>query len=131
MANPARVGEFVATAQAAKLLGWHVGQVVPLGVFSLQQANLPAFGTPKVQPKFRVSAKLVGLVVFNNEVVRDEADQYPTFILFTPAFTRHVLANASYFTTYTLVLDHGSRDVATVEREIIGVLPAAPATASM
>jgi hypothetical protein len=123
MANPASVNEFVMTAQAARLLGWHVGEVIPLGVFTNQQSNLKAYGTPAVQPTFRISGRLVGIVVFNSQVVRDEVDQYPTLMLYTPAFTRHVLTIASFYTTYALTLDHGSRDVAAVEREIIDLLP--------
>ena len=94
IANPASVNEFVMTAQAAQLLGWHVGEVIPLGVFTNQQVNLKAFGTPAVQPTFRISGRLVGIVVFNSQVVRDEVDQYPTLMLYTPAFTRHVLTIA-------------------------------------
>ena len=35
--------------------------------------------------------KLVGLVVFNNQVIEDDADRLPTDVLFTPALTRTVL----------------------------------------
>ena len=31
--------------------------------------------------------RLTGTVVFNNEVVLDEVDRFPTFLLFTPALT--------------------------------------------
>jgi len=127
MANPSRADEFVVTAQAARLLGWHVGQVLPFGVFTIAQTNLPDFGTPRVQPLVRIAARLVGIVVFNNQVVRDQVDQYPTFVLFTPTFTQRVLSNASYYPTYALGLERGSRDVTTVEQEIIGHLPSGDA----
>jgi len=123
LANPARADEFVMTAQAAQLVGWHVGEVVPLGIFTVQQASSPNFGTAKVQPTLRLTGRLVGIVVLNNQVVRDEADQFPTPILFTPALTRRVLGDAAYFTTYAFVLDHGSRDVDTVEEEIVRSVP--------
>ena len=61
--------------------------------------------------------------MFASQVVRDEADKFPTFMLFTPAFTNRVPANASYFPTYALTLAHGSGDVTTVEQEIITHLP--------
>ena len=128
MADPTRADEFVMTAQAAALLHWHVGQVVPLGVFTSQQADLHDFGTARVQPTFRVTAKLVGIVMFASQVVRDEADKYPTFMLFTPAFTDRVLSNASYFPTYALTLGHGSRDVTAVEQEVIVHFPKGYAT---
>jgi hypothetical protein len=41
MADPRSDNEFVATAEAAHLLGWHVGEVVPMGAFTLQQVNSP------------------------------------------------------------------------------------------
>jgi hypothetical protein len=31
MASPDRADEFVTTAAAARLLGWHVGEVIPMG----------------------------------------------------------------------------------------------------
>jgi hypothetical protein len=128
MANPKNADEFVMTAEAASLLHWHVGQVVPLGVFTSQQSNLPGFGTARVQPVYRVTGRLVGIVMFASQVVRDEADKFPTFMLFTPAFTNRVLANASYFPTYALSLDDGSRDITAVEQEVINHVPKGYAT---
>ena len=37
--------------------------------------------------------KLVGIVVFNNQVVEDDADRLPTDILFTPAVTSTLIAH--------------------------------------
>jgi hypothetical protein len=121
LANPARANQFVATAQAAELLRWHIGQVVPFGVFTYQQSNLPGFGTSKVQPYFRISATLTGIVVFQSEIVSDDVDRFPTYVLFTPAFTRRV-ASASYDDTFGLRLDDPG-DVTAVEREIVRILP--------
>ena len=123
LADPARTDEFVATAQAAGLLGWHVGESFPMGVFTAAQSSLPGFGTPRVQPYLRLRATLVGIVVLNNQVVRDEVDQYPGYVIFTPALTRRLQADAAYYTDYSLRLDHGSGGVATVEKEIINHLP--------
>ncbi len=88
MADPRRADEFVTTALGARALGWHVGQVVPMGVYSSNQFGLPGFGTPSVAPLRRIDMKLVGLVVFNNQVIEDDADRLPTDVLFTPALTR-------------------------------------------
>ncbi len=123
MADPRREDEFVMTGEAAALLHWHVGQVVPLGAYTAQQSNLPGFGTARVRPTLRLNATLVGIVMFASQAVRDEADTYPTFMLLTPAFTDRLLSNASYFPTYALTLNNGSRDVTTVEKEIVGNLP--------
>jgi len=77
MAGLDAANEFVATTQAAQLLGWHVGQVVPVGFYTGAQTNEPGFGTTKMKPTLQLDMKLVGLVVFNNEVVLDEVDRYP------------------------------------------------------
>jgi hypothetical protein len=127
MADPSRPDEFVMTAEAAHLLGLHVGQTVPYGVFTSEQAGLPGFGTPSVQPHRRIDARLVGLVVLNSEVVQDQVDQTPALVLFTPALARAVIADsgrgASGVTYYGLRLDHGGRDVAGVERALTRLLP--------
>ncbi|HUC15936.1 MAG TPA: FtsX-like permease family protein [Acidimicrobiales bacterium] len=120
MADPKNVDEFVATAEAAHLLGWHLGEVVRFGAFTFQQATSAGFAGYK--PYFRVSAKLVGNVVFASQVVSDDVDRSPTYVLFTPALTARVPRSALY-PYYGLVLDHGSADVAAVEQEIIHLLP--------
>ena len=74
------------------------------------------------KPALRFSAKLVGLVVFPNQVVNDDVDRFPTYVLMSPALTRRLHASLAY-PSYGLKLEHGSADVATVEREIIKLLP--------
>ncbi len=43
MADPASTDEMVATAEAARLSGWHLGQTVHFGAYSIQQANTATF----------------------------------------------------------------------------------------
>jgi FtsX-like permease family len=114
--------EMVATAEAAKLGGWHVGETVPFGGYTLQQAESPEFNLVTEQPTLRFSAKLVGLVVFPSQVVNDDVDRYPTFVLLTPALTERLRATQVY-PTFGLRLAHGSADVPKVEKEIIALLP--------
>jgi hypothetical protein len=127
MADPRRPDEFVMTAEAAHLLGLRVGESVPYGLFTNEQTSLPGMGTPSVQPHRRIDAKLVGLVALNSEIVQDQVDQFPALVLFTPALAKQVLADsgrgASGVTYYGLQLDHGSRDVAGVERALTRLLP--------
>lgn len=66
------------------------------------------------------SAKLVGLVVFANQIV--DVDRFPTFVLATAALTQRLRASAA-FPSYGLRTEHGSADVAQVEKEIIQLLP--------
>ena len=97
-----------------------MGEVVPLGAFTVQQATSAGFAASK--PYFRVSAKLVGTVVFTSQVVSDDVDRSPTYVLFTPALTTRASQSALY-PYYGLVLDHGNAEVAAVEQEIIHLLP--------
>jgi hypothetical protein len=54
MADPDRADEFVATAQAERLLGWHVGQVIPMGAYTNAQTGKAGFGTARVKPHLRL-----------------------------------------------------------------------------
>ncbi len=121
MADPASTDEMVATSEAARLSGWHIGQTVPFGAYSIQQAQMPSFNPLTEKPWMRFSAKLVGLVEFSSQVVDDDVDRFPTDVLMTPALTRKLSAAASY-PTYGLRLD-SDRAVPVVEREIVDALP--------
>ena len=122
MADPKSPSEMVATAEAAKLSGWHVGQIVSFGAYTIQQAESPDFNLFTEKPEMRFTAKLVGLVAFSNQVANDDVDRYPTFILMTPALTERLRATQVY-PTFGLRLAHGNADVPVVEKEIIGLLP--------
>jgi hypothetical protein len=122
MANPHKADEFVTTAEGARLLGIHVGQTIPLGVYSLAQTISPAFGTPSVPPRIRIDATLVGIVVFNDQVVQDDVDTFETEVLFTPALTKLALAYATA-AQFGLQLDHGDRDVSVVETRARHLVP--------
>ena len=68
--------------------------------------------------------KLVGIVVFNNEVVEDDTDRLPTNILFTPAVTSTLIAHhLVQGTWYGMQLAHGSRDIPSVEQALVHLLP--------
>ena len=124
MANPHRADEFVTTALGAHLLGLHVGAVVPMGVYTPTQFGLPGFGTPRVAPERRIGMRLVGIVVFNNEVIEDDTDRLPTDFLITPALTSTLIAHhAVQGTWYGMQLAHGSRDIPAAEKALIHLLP--------
>lgn len=123
MANPKSRNQFVMTAAAERLMGWHVGQIVPMYFYTSAEENSSSFGTNKVKPVLRLDMHLVGTVVLNDEVVLDEVDRYPAPIIFTPTLTRQLRGTGVYYDTYALQLDGGSRYVSAVEREIIAKLP--------
>jgi hypothetical protein len=121
--DPNRVDEFMTTALGAQLMGIHLGQTVPVGLYTPDQANLPGFGTPRVPPARRVAMKLVGIVVFNNAVVEDDTDRIPTNVVYTPAFTRLVPDDATQGTWYGIQLDHPGQDLSRIEQALLRVLP--------
>ena len=124
MANPKRADEFVTTALGAHLLGLRVGELIPMGVFTSIQFNSPGFGTPSVAPERRIAMRLVGIVVFNDEVIEDDTDRLPTNILFTPALTSTLIAHdLVQGTWYGMQLAHGSRDIPAAEQALIRLLP--------
>lgn len=124
MPNPRSTDEFVTDASLARLAGWHVGETIPFGVFTVNQFD--SAGNPSGKAAHRFEEHLVGIVAFNNHaVVHDDVDHYVSYALFTPALTRTLLRHKSiypYF-TYGLKLVDGSRDVSAVEREVIRLLP--------
>ena len=125
MANPKRRDEFVMTAEAAHLLHLRLGAVGHFGIYSDAEQNAPGFDTARVEPIFRIDVKLVGIVVFNNQVVQDDVDRVPTYMLFTPALTRsaeRTLGDSGSLIN-ALQLDHGARDVAAVEAEVKRAVP--------
>jgi hypothetical protein len=127
MADPDRADEIMMTATAANLLGYHVGQTIPYGIYTQEQESLPGFGTPRVAPHRRIDVKLVGIVQIASAIVQDDIDRYPTFIFFTPRAGREVLADRDQGTEdviyYGLQLDRGNSGVGAVERELTALTP--------
>ena len=125
LADPSNPHEVVMTALAAQVLGVHLGQVIPFGIYGLDQQAMPGFGTASVPPGLRVTTTLVGLVQQSNAIVEDDIDRFPTFVFFTPGFARMVLAAGAGdgALVYGVQLVHGNNDVAAIEREFAGVAP--------
>ena len=76
LANPKRIDEVVMDAGAARVTGLHLGSVVPVGVFTNAQLLLPdcCSADGSIKPYLRVNLKVVGIVLFNDEVVQDDID---------------------------------------------------------
>jgi hypothetical protein len=127
LANLNRIDEMVLDANAARLLGAHVGSVISMGVFTEVQGNSAGFGTPKVQPIERIAMHVTGIVTENTSVVEDDVDRSYGFGFLTPALLRYVLSVAPagddtpYY--YALQLTGGARDVPAVEAEVRPILP--------
>lgn len=125
MADPDRPDEIVMTALAAHLLGVHVGEVIPYGVYTVHQQSLPGFGTARVPPRIRLQVTLVGLVQESNAIVQDDIDRFPTFVFFTQALGRELVADGAQegAITYGLQLENGNAGVNAVEREFAEAAP--------
>jgi ABC-type antimicrobial peptide transport system permease subunit len=91
-ADPARANEFVTSPSAAAALGFHVGEIVPMGFYTNSQTDSPAFGTAKVKPHRRIDMRLVGLGLPVTEIVTDDVDAGGALGYFTPALTHELLS---------------------------------------
>jgi hypothetical protein len=120
MANPKRKDEFVATAAAEKLMGWHVGETIKMGFYDDTQITSTSPSALK-HPFERVLEHLVGTVAFYDDLAQDEVDRFPTWLLFTPALTAP-LNKGSQYIDYALQLDAGT-SVSQVEKELIKAIP--------
>ncbi len=122
MADPARPDEVVVSTSAAQLLGWHVGEMVHLGIYTLAQVANP--GSVPPPPAHRVDVHVVGVGRFNDSVVLDDVDASNSAnVLLTPALTDPLLQCCPNFAFSYLRLDGRSRSVPTVESEIQSVFP--------
>ena len=122
MPDPSMADEIAATPDAARLLGWKLGETIPFGAFTLAQIKDASLNPLRTRPGVDFRVKLVGLVIFSNQVVSDDVDRFPTNVLATPALTRH-LQEATALPVYGLRLKTGAAGVPAVEREIIAALP--------
>lgn len=127
LADPRRPDEIMMTASAAHYLGFHVGEVIPYGLYTNAQQRVAGFGSKLVPPKIRIEAKLVGLVAFSSAIIEDDIDRFPTLIVCTPALATEVLTNPGQsFTgaaTYGIKVGDGSKNVGVVEQELARIIP--------
>jgi hypothetical protein len=123
MANPKKADEFMTDAQAAKQMGWRLGESIRMYFYTDALANTASFGHTYVKPTVSLTMHLVGTIIPNDDVLLDQVDRLPDLIIYTPALTKLVVNDAVHYNDYTLQLDHGVRDISRVEREIIAALP--------
>ncbi len=124
-ADPSRVDEITMTASAARILGYHVGDVVNLGYFTPAQERLPGIGSRPIAPAMGVRARLVGLVDISSQVIQDDVDRQYGFIFATPALVRRLEArwpSVADPTAYGLQLAPGT-SVVGVERRVEALVP--------
>ncbi|HVB71245.1 MAG TPA: FtsX-like permease family protein [Acidimicrobiales bacterium] len=121
-----RANEIVMTSGAAQQLGYHVGEVIPFGVYTNAQTTFPGFGTPRVKPTLELHLRLVALATFNTQLVQDDIDRTYGFIFMDRALTERlarVVPDQLTPALYGIQLKNGPRGLATVERQLIGLVP--------
>jgi hypothetical protein len=124
LADPNNPHEAVMNAQAAKELGVHVGSVVQVGFYSDAQELLPDVGDPSLKPFRAPTFKLVGIVVFSQNVVEDQIDALGSSeVLLSPALTRELASCCAYYSYSALQLVGGASHVGAVEAEVAHLLP--------
>ena len=128
LANPADPHEAVMNAQAAKELGVHLGAVIRFGLNSDAQERLinSPHGPSSLPPARVVSIKLVGIVVFPQDVVEDQYDALGSaLVLTTPALTREIAPCCAYYAYSALQLSGAAGSVRKVVSEITtsGIVP--------
>jgi putative ABC transport system permease protein len=124
--NQSRADDVVMTAGAAHLLGVHLGQTIPFGLYTLAQSARPGFGTPRVKPILEVHLRLVDIATFNTQLVQDDVDRTFAFIFLDHALMDQIARLTPHQldpVLYSIRLTHGSRDLARVERQLIRLVP--------
>jgi FtsX-like permease family len=114
-ADPSRADEVVATPTAAAFLGLHVGSHFNVGVWRSNQSTLTPYRV--------IHATLVGVGVFNTQVIQDDIDHGNTgFLLGTPAMFRQLTACCQEGTYDGISINGGSRYDGAVEHEYAHLL---------
>jgi hypothetical protein len=118
-----RADEVVATPTAAAFLGLHVGSHVTIGIWSSTQHNLTPYRILHVT--------LVGIGVFNTQVIQDDIDRGNTgFLLGTSALAHQLDACCQAGTYDGIQISGGSRYDTVVEHEYAHLLSTSSFTAS-
>jgi hypothetical protein len=125
MLNPKRADEVVMDDATAKTLGVHLGQVVRMGWIGNDQISNSTFSGPRVPASQQLRMKVVGLGATQTESLFEDQDsaQALGIELFSPALTSKLLQCCSNDMLSGITVAGGSRNVATVEREVRAVLP--------
>lgn len=117
--DPKRVYEVAVNEAAAEDFGYRVGQKLQLGTYDPADITPDAFTNPPA-PMKTMTATIVGVGLFPNEVLQDDTDRSPLMLL-TPAYTHEVLPYVQY-EWQGLKLKRGDADVAAVKKTFVSLL---------
>jgi len=121
LADPAQVDEVVVNEFARQLEGYDVGDTLHVGVYTDAQLEDEAFFEAPTPPYDELDVTVVGVALFPDEVVQDQSDRIPRYLL-TPAFTGREIEAASY-AWHHVVLRGGDADVPAVQDRFVSLLP--------
>ncbi len=121
-ANPKRLDEFMTLPETVAAYGWHLGEVIRMGVYTNAQTASPQFGSPTLKPYRIIKMRLTGIGEPVTNIVRDDVDFTSELGYFTPALTKQLLACCVNFDETSIVVDSPSH-IASVERAILARAP--------
>jgi hypothetical protein len=113
MADPRRADEVMVSEVAAQVLHLHVGEVLTLRI-----------GANPGGPGKRTRLIVVGIGLLNNQVVQDNIERLPSYIVATPRLTAALPLGTAATRWYEIQVQGGSRNVPAVEREVFNHIPA-------
>lgn len=118
-----RVDEVVVNRFAADRYGYHVGQQLVLGTFELDPPGAAPESPPTAPlvPAQTTHVTIVGIGLFPDEVIQDDADRTPRLLL-TPAFSEAARQYATYG-FQGLVLKRGDADIDAVRERVAQITP--------
>jgi hypothetical protein len=116
--GPDATNEFVTLAQTVTAFGWHLGEVIPMGIYTNAQTESPGFGTARVRPYRRMNLRLVGIAQPSTSIIEDDADFSTELGWFTPALTRPLVSCCVNFTETLLKVRDPAVNLPGVEIEL-------------
>jgi hypothetical protein len=126
MADPHKANEFILDAASAKALGYHLGEVVPMGWLANAQTQSGNFSPNQLIPAAqRARVRLVGIGAGQASTLFQDGDSAlnSSLMLFTPALTDKLLACCSNDMISGLTLQGGNQYLTAVESEVQRALP--------
>ena len=116
--GPGAANEFVTLAQTVAAFGWHLGEVIPMGIYTNAQTESPGFGTARVRPHRRIDMRLVGIGQPATSIIEDDADFSTELGWFTPALTTPLLGCCVNFTETALKVRDPSVNLPAVDVDL-------------
>jgi hypothetical protein len=125
MADPRSVNQVMVLQEVAQFLGFHVGEHILLGIYTNAQTLEPRYGSAAIRPYKTFEVTITALVVQPHNLVEDDVDNSISLLLFTPAFTKPLINCCVNYTETGIKVRGGANVVATVDNELVHILPKA------